>query len=86
MGQEAQGMVWVEMSNMDAGGFVPKHMQAIAKKMIYCITGGEARQGQLVSEEYLCKLEREAFVDLWRTEETQKMAEHMLNTGKPLFL
>ncbi len=86
MGQEAQGMIWVELSNMDAGGYIPKHMQAITKKIVYCMTGGEAKQGQLVSEDYLCKLEREAFVDLWRTEETQKMAEHMLKTGKPLFM
>jgi len=86
MGQEAQGMIWAEMNNMKSGGYVPNHMEKIAKKIIFCMTGGEARQGQLVSEDYLCKLERESFVDLWRTEETQKMAEHILRTGKPLFL
>ena len=61
-------------------------MEFIAKKAIYCMSGGEARQGQLVSEEYLMKLEREAFVDLWRTENTQKMANHIMTTGKPLML
>jgi 3-hydroxyacyl-CoA dehydrogenase len=86
MGQEAQGMVWAEMNNMSSGGFIPNHMQAIAKKIIYCMSGGEARQGQLVSEDYLCKLEREAFVELWRTEETQKMAEHIMKTGRPLLI
>jgi len=39
-----------------------------------------------VSEEYLMTLEREAFVDLWKTENTQKMAEHIMTTGKPLFI
>ncbi|HOD15328.1 MAG: enoyl-CoA hydratase/isomerase family protein [Spirochaetes bacterium] len=86
MGQEAQGMIWAEMLNMRSGGYIPKHMEFIAKKAAYCMSGGEARQGQLVSEEYLTKLEREAFVDLWKTEETQKMAEHILNTGKPLMM
>ena len=86
MGQEAQGMVWAELNNMGCGSYLPKHMGQIARKIIYCMSGGEARQGQLVSEDYLCKLEREAFVDLWRTEETQKMAEHIMKTGKPLFL
>lgn len=86
MGQEAQGMIAAEMFNMSSGGFIPKHMMTIAKKIAYCMSGGEARQGLLVTEEYLCKLEREAFVDLWRTEETQKMAEHIVTTGKPLML
>jgi 3-hydroxyacyl-CoA dehydrogenase len=86
MGQEAQGMVLADLNNMSCGGYVPKHMGEITKKIVYCMTGGEARQGQLVSEDYLCKLEREAFVDLWRTEETQKMAEHIMKTGKPLML
>ncbi len=86
MGQEAQGMIWAELNNMKLGGYIPKHMEFIAKKIAYCITGGEARQGMLVSEDYLCKLEREAFVDLWKTEETQKMAEHILTTGKPLMM
>jgi 3-hydroxyacyl-CoA dehydrogenase len=86
MGQEAQGMIWAEMTNMRIGGYIPKHMEFIAKKIIYCMSGGEARQGQLVSEDYLNKLEREAFVDLWKTEETQKMAAHILTTGKPLMM
>jgi len=86
MGQAAQGMVWAEMFNMKSGGFIPPHMEFIAKKAIYCMSGGEARQGQLVSEEYLMKLEREAFVELWKTENTQKMANHIMTTGKPLML
>ena len=45
MGQEAQGMIWAEMLNMRAGGYIPKHMEFIAKKAAYCMTGGEARSG-----------------------------------------
>jgi 3-hydroxyacyl-CoA dehydrogenase len=61
-------------------------METIAKRACYCLAGGDVPQGTKVSEEYLLKLEREAFVDLWRTEQTQQMAEHMMKTGKPLFL
>ncbi len=86
MGREGQGMIWGNMQNLTIGGYLPKHMEFISKKIAYCITGGEARQGQLVSEDYLCKLEREAFVELWKTEGTQKMAEHILTTGKPLMI
>jgi 3-hydroxyacyl-CoA dehydrogenase len=50
------------------------------------MSGGDVPSGTLVSEEYLMTLEREAFVDLWKTENTQKMAEHIMTTGKPLFI
>ncbi|MBN2039098.1 MAG: 3-hydroxyacyl-CoA dehydrogenase/enoyl-CoA hydratase family protein [Spirochaetes bacterium] len=86
MGQAAQGIVWAEIQNMRAGGFIPPHMEFIAKKIAYCMSGGEAYQGQSVSEDYLMKLEREAFVELWKTDNTKKMAEHIMKTGKPLLL
>jgi 3-hydroxyacyl-CoA dehydrogenase len=86
MGQAAQGLVWSELNNMKAGGFVSPHMDFIAKKIAYCMSGGEAFQGQLVSEDYLLKLEREAFVELWKTENTIKMAQNLLMTGKPLMI
>ena len=86
MGKEAQGMIAAEMFNMASGGFIPPHMEMIAKKIAYVISGGEARQGLLVSEQYMLDLEREAFVELWRTENTQKMADHIFRTGKPLLM
>ena len=86
LGREAHGMLWAEMNNMKGGGYITPHMETIAKKAAFCMSGGDVPQGTLVSEEYLMKLEREAFVDLWRTENTQKMAEHMMKTGKPLML
>ena len=85
-GREAQGMIWAEMLNMKSGGYITPHMEFIAKKIAVCMAGGDVPQGTLVDEEHLMKLEREAFVDLWRTENTQKMAENIMKTGKPLFL
>jgi 3-hydroxyacyl-CoA dehydrogenase len=86
MGQAAQGLVWTVLADMKAGGFVSPHMDFIAKKIAYCMSGGEAFHGQSVTEDYLLKLEREAFVELWKTENTVKMAEHILKTGKPLLI
>jgi len=86
MGKEAQGMIDAEMFNMASGGYIPPHMELIAKKIAYVISGGEARQGQLVSEDYMLKLEREAFVELWKSENSQKMAANILATGKPLMM
>ncbi|MDD5476128.1 MAG: enoyl-CoA hydratase/isomerase family protein, partial [Syntrophales bacterium] len=85
-GREAQGMIWAEMNNMKGGGFITPHMELIAKKICYCMSGGDVPTGTLVSEEHLMTLEREAFVELWKTENTQKMAENIMKTGKPLFL
>ena len=85
-GREAQGMIWAEMNNMKSGGYITPHMEFIAKKIAVCMAGGDVPKGTLVSEEQLMTLEREAFVDLWKTENSQKMAENIIKTGKPLFL
>jgi len=85
-GREGIGMVEAEMLNMRSGGYITPHMEFIAKKIAFCMAGGDVPAGTPVSEEYLMKLEREAFVELWKTENTQKMAEHIMKTGKPLFL
>jgi 3-hydroxyacyl-CoA dehydrogenase len=86
LGREGIGMVWAEMLNMKSGGYITPHMEFIAKKIAVCMCGGDVISGTAVSEEHLMKLERDAFVDLWKTENTQKMAEHIMKTGKPLFL
>jgi len=85
-GRDAMGMIEAEMLNMRSGGYIPPHMEFIAKKMAVCMSGGDVLQGTAVSEEYLQRLERDAFVDLWKTENTQKMAENIMKTGKPLML
>ncbi|MBN1534643.1 MAG: 3-hydroxyacyl-CoA dehydrogenase/enoyl-CoA hydratase family protein [Spirochaetes bacterium] len=86
LGREAQGMVWANLSDMKNGGYITPHMEFIAKKMAVCMSGGDVPCGTLVTEEHLMTLEREAFVDLWKTENTQKMAAHILSTGKPLLI
>ena len=86
LGREAAGMVWAEMFNMKVGGYIPPHMETISKRIAICLSGGDVPSGTLVTEEHLQKLEREAFVDLWKDENSQKMAEHILKTGKPLIM
>jgi len=86
MGEDAAGMIHAELNNMKNGGFITPHMEFIAKRICYVLSGGDTRTGIEVSEDYMLQLEREAFVDLWKTENSQKMAEHILKTGKPLFI
>ncbi len=86
MGQEVQGMVDAEMFNMKSGNYITPHMEFIAKKIAWVMSGGDIIQGTRIPEAQWLKQEREAFTDLWRTENTQKMAEHILTTGKPLMI
>ncbi len=86
MGREGQGMVSANLFNMEKGGYVPPHIALITKKIGYVVSGGDILGGMKVPEEYLLQVERDAFVELWKTENSQKMAEHMLKNGKPLFL
>ncbi|TAL32937.1 MAG: 3-hydroxyacyl-CoA dehydrogenase/enoyl-CoA hydratase family protein [Spirochaetes bacterium] len=86
MGSEAHGMVWAELNNMRNGFYIPPHMEFISKKIAYVMSGGDVRSGMEITEEQWMKQEREAFVELWKTEGTQKMAEHILAKGKPLFM
>ena len=79
-------MVWAEMLNMKSGGYITPHMEAIAKKIAFVMSGGDVIQGTKIPEEQWLRQEREAFVDLWKTENTQKMAAHILATGKPLMI
>jgi 3-hydroxyacyl-CoA dehydrogenase len=86
IGREALGMVEAEMLNMRIGMYITPHMEFIAKKIAFVMSGGDVPSGTEITEEQWMKQEREAFVELWQTENTQKMAEHILQTGKPLFI
>lgn len=86
MGKEGAGMALSNLFNMEQGGYVPAHMAFITKKIASVLGGGDVLGGLEVPEEHLLKVETEAFVELWKTENTQKMAEHMLKKGKPLFI
>jgi 3-hydroxyacyl-CoA dehydrogenase len=86
MGREAMGMVYANMLNMREGGYVTPHMGEIALKIAYVMSGGDVSQGTLIDEEEMMRMERETFVELIKTENSQKMAEHIVTTGKPLFI
>ncbi len=50
----------------------------------YVLTGGRLTGEQMVSEQYLLDLEREAFLSLCGNPKTQERMGYMLKTGKPL--
>lgn len=69
---------------MHEANFITDYDKVVARKVAYVMSGGDLSEAQEVSEEYLLKLEREAFFELLEDERTQKRIEHMLKTGKPL--
>jgi len=66
------------------GGYITDYDQVIAGKLAHVLCGGRLSGEQLVGEQYLLDLEREAFLSLCGDARTQARMAHMLKTGKPL--
>jgi 3-hydroxyacyl-CoA dehydrogenase len=84
LGRDAMGVFKYALYNMHKGGFVTDHDVTVATKVAQVLTGGNVLPETEVSEQYLLDLEREAFLSLCGTKQTQARMAHMLKTGKPL--
>ncbi len=83
-GRSAKATIMGQLVNMRDGGFISAHDFHIARLIAHVLTGGEVDAGTLVDEDYLMKLEREAFCSLLDHPKTQERIMAMLQTGKPL--
>jgi 3-hydroxyacyl-CoA dehydrogenase len=72
--------VWTALQ----GHYISEYDAVIGEKLAHVISGGRLSGEQMVSEEYLLDLEREAFLSLCGNAKTQERIAHMLKTGKPL--
>jgi 3-hydroxyacyl-CoA dehydrogenase len=66
------------------GGYASEHDAVVARKLAHILAGGALTSPQLVSEQYLLDLEREAFVSLLGEKKTLERIAFTLKTGKPL--
>ena len=66
------------------GGYASDYDAVVARKLAHILAGGPLTSPQLVSEQYVLDLEREAFVSLCGEKKTQERIAHTLRTGKPL--
>jgi 3-hydroxyacyl-CoA dehydrogenase len=66
------------------GGYVSEYDAHVGRKLANILAGGALTSPQLVSEQYVLDLEREAFVSLCGEKKTQERIAHTLKTGKPL--
>ncbi|HEX8871579.1 MAG TPA: enoyl-CoA hydratase-related protein, partial [Candidatus Acidoferrum sp.] len=69
---------------MVRGGYATDYDAHVARKLANILAGGALSASQLVSEQYVLDLEREAFVSLCGEKKTQERIAHTLKTGKPL--
>ncbi|MGB8323911.1 MAG: 3-hydroxyacyl-CoA dehydrogenase NAD-binding domain-containing protein [Candidatus Acidiferrum sp.] len=69
---------------MVRGGYASDYDAHVARKLANILAGGALSASQLVSEQYVLDLEREAFVSLCGEKKTQERIAHTLKTGKPL--
>src|SRR5882757_3950418 len=66
------------------GAYASEYDAVVARKLANILAGGPLTSPQMVSEQYLLDLEREAFVSLCGERKTQERIAHTLKTGKPL--
>jgi 3-hydroxyacyl-CoA dehydrogenase len=69
---------------MLSGGYASEYDAHVGRKLANILAGGPLTSPQLVSEQYVLDLEREAFVSLCGEKKTQERIAHTLKTGKPL--
>jgi 3-hydroxyacyl-CoA dehydrogenase len=69
---------------MMRGGYASEYDAHVGRKLANILAGGPLTSPQLVSEQYVLDLEREAFVSLLGEKKTQERIAHTLKTGKPL--
>jgi 3-hydroxyacyl-CoA dehydrogenase len=69
---------------LQRGGYATDYDGHVARKLANILAGGALSSSQLVNEQYILDLEREAFVSLCGEKKTQERIAHTLKTGKPL--
>lgn len=80
------GIATLEMNlvNMLEGGMISAHDYRVSRAVAVALCGGEVEYGSQVDEAWLLAVERQQFLELLKTPETQARIKHMLDTGKPL--
>ncbi|MFN3611310.1 3-hydroxyacyl-CoA dehydrogenase/enoyl-CoA hydratase family protein [Tepidimonas sp.] len=83
-GRSGKATILGSLVNMRDGGFITAYDFHIASRIAHVVTGGDVEAGTLVTEDYLMKLEREAFCALIVQPKTQARIMALLDSGKPL--
>jgi len=83
-GRSVAASIKSQLWNMCQGGFITEYEEFLGGTIADVICGGDVPAGTLISEDYLLRLEREAFLMLCGQQKTAERIQHMLKKGKPL--
>jgi len=83
-GRSVAASIKSQLWNMGQGGFITAYEEFLGGTIADVICGGDVPAGALISEDYLLRLEREAFLKLCRQQKTAERIQHMLKKNKPL--
>lgn len=84
LGRQGLSALKLMLYIMHEAGFITDYDKVVAGKVAWVMSGGDLSEPQEVPEEYILKMEREAFMQLLEDERTHARIEHMLKKGKPL--
>lgn len=85
LGRSALSTLLAGIAGMQYGHYASPHDALIASKIAFVLCGGDLTgENNLVSEQYLLDIEREAFLSLIGEKKTQERIMHMLQSGKAL--
>ncbi len=85
LGKEVHGLWLVGADTFTVGKYMSEHDKLIAEKLGYVLSGGDISQSLTeVSEDYLLKLEREAFISLCKEPKTIERMQSFITSGKIL--
>jgi 3-hydroxyacyl-CoA dehydrogenase len=84
LGEQLIAAAKLAVHMMLRGEYISEYDAHVARKLAWVLAGGSLSAPQLVSEQYLLDLEREAFVSLCGERKTLERIAHTLKTGKPL--
>ncbi|MGB2901318.1 MAG: 3-hydroxyacyl-CoA dehydrogenase NAD-binding domain-containing protein [Candidatus Acidiferrum sp.] len=84
LGEQFLAAAKLAIHMMLRGGYASEYDAHVGRKLANILAGGPLTAPQMVSEQYVLDLEREAFVSLCGEKKTQERIAHTLKTGKPL--
>jgi 3-hydroxyacyl-CoA dehydrogenase len=84
LGEQALASLKLGMHLMRRAGSISDYDVLLGTKLAFVLCGGDCNSTQLVSEQYVLDLEREAFLSLCGQRKTLERIQHMLQKGKPL--
>jgi 3-hydroxyacyl-CoA dehydrogenase len=84
LGRSALGALYAGINGMWRAKYATDHDVTVAKKLAYVMCGGDLSEAQLVSEQYLLDLEREAFLSLCGEKKTLERIQSVLKSGRPV--